>query len=462
MGLTSHGPALLDVAAGESKTIRAGAIGTYASLSHLREFLGRLSYAIPVKQSGHQLQPWKMDFPGLDVKGPLGFDILLDETVVESISAMEEEESLKAADRKTRIESSVNLYEQKFQDLVTSSSSLPDVVLLPLSKQLLKMCRDPNLKSDRIVYERRSMEKGPTESVPVFDFHHALKVVSYQHGMTCQLIRPVTMSFGPSSQEAATVAWNFATALYYKGTGIPWKLADLDDRTCLVGIAFYEEIDAGGSVLRASMAHVYVKSSDSQIIRGKPFRWEGDGRNREPTLAKDQAKDIIKDVVELFRRQKRETPARLVVHKTSAFTHEEISGFNEAAGGVEQVDYVHILAHDSGRFFHEGNDYPPVRGTMIGDGKSPYFLYTVGYVPSLGTYQGMATPIPLVLDLARIDTSPRRVGIDIMSLTKMDWNSTDFCQREPVTTSVSRKVGHILAEMRARNTEPPQPYRYYM
>ena len=51
VGLTSHGPALLDVAAGETQTIRAGAIGTYGALSHLREFLTKLSYAIPVRGS---------------------------------------------------------------------------------------------------------------------------------------------------------------------------------------------------------------------------------------------------------------------------------------------------------------------------------------------------------------------------------------------------------------------------
>jgi hypothetical protein len=74
----------------------------------------------------------------------------------------------------------------------------------------------------------------------------------------------------------------------------------------------------------------------------------------------------------------------------------------------------------------------------------------------------MGSPIPLLLDVARNDTTPRQIGNDIMSLTKMDWNSTDFCQSQPVTTSVSRKVGQILAEMRARNIEPPQPYRYFM
>jgi len=458
VGLTSHGPALLDVAAGETQTIRAGAIGTYGALSHLREFLTKLSYAIPVQGSNQSAQAWKMDFPGLSANGPLAFDVFLDESVVEPISEAEEQESLKDSDRKAKIESSVKLYEQKFEDLVTSSASLPGVIFLPLSKQLVKMCRDPALKTDRIIFERRTMEKNQTYAL-VFNFHHALKVVSYKHLLACQVLLPSTMSFARGNQEPATVAWNFATAVYYKGTGIPWKLAELKETTCLVGISFYEEMGEEGSRMRASMAHVYVRSSDSQIIRGRPFVWED--RSREPTLTGTQARELLHDVVDLFRRQKRELPVRVVIHKTSAFTDDEISGFNEASKGVELLDYVHIRAHDNSRFFHAGNDYPPVRGTLIGE-KSPYVLYTVGYVPCLGTYQGMGSPAPLVLDVARNDTSPRQIGDDVMSLTKMDWNSTDFCQSQPVTTSVSRKVGQILAEMRARNTEPPQPYRYFM
>ena len=139
-----------------------------------------------------------------------------------------------------------------------------------------------------------------------------------------------------------------------------------------------------------------------------------------------------------------------------------MSGFDEAAGNVELLDYIHIQSHDSIRFSHEGFDYPPVRGTLIGGEGSPSILYTVGFVPSLGTYQGGTAPSPLILEFARNDTGRTQIGKDIMSLTKMDWNSTDFCQRQPVTTSVSKKVGHILAEMKARHTEPPQPYRYYM
>ena len=50
-----------------------------------------------------------------------------------------------------------------------------------------------------------------------------------------------------------------------------------------------------------------------------------------------------------------------------------------------------------------------------------------------------------------------------MALTKLDWNTADFCRRVPVTLSVSKKVGNILSEMRENDIyKPPSGYRYYM
>ncbi len=463
IGLTSFGPTGVDVEHGRGELINVGAIGTYQSLASLRSFLNRLSFAISYERKS-SLQPWKADFPGLSLDGPLGFDIRLDESNIQGITEAEEHAALRDDNRKLRIERAVDLYDLKIRDLVNASASLPRVILLPLSKRLIERCKDPNSDTDRIVYQKRTMERKFRGDFPIFDFHHVMKVLSFQRLLTCQILRPHTLSFAHGTQDAATIAWNFSTAIYYKGTGNPWKLANLEDSTCLVGISFYQQMSEQGSSMRASMAHVYVKSSESQVILGKPFPWKTEDPRREPSLDENHAKDLIERVIQYFERQASKKPTRLVVHKSTPFTREECSGFDSAASGIELVDYVHIQSREGVRFFHEGSDYPPVRGTMIwSPGQSPIVLYSVGYVPSLGTYQGSTTPYPLILDIPRNDTNPRQIGEDILSLTKLDWNSTEFCAREPVTISVSRKVGHILTEMKARQIkDPPEPYRYYM
>ncbi len=463
-GLLGYGPSGLDVEGGERRNIRVGVVATHSAQSHLRFFLEKLS---------HQIAPdvdvqWKLEFPGLGPRGPLGFDIQVDPGAVETISPKEEELALGSGERKDKILRAVELYAQKFKDLHDTVQSKPDLVLLPLSRRLLSECKNPNMKFERIRYESRTLERGALEGLtPVFDFHHVLKVLAFQRDLACQVLLPSTMSFAFEKQDAATIAWNFSAAAYYKGTGTPWKLADLDDRTCLVGITFFQDVAMGEGSVRACMAHVYMRTGESQVIRGQPFLWER-GEERHPTLNHDQAHQILDGVLGLYRRQyEGKDPIRLVVHKTSPFVPSEISGFNDASAGISSVDYIHIEIEPEVRFYHEGHKYPPVRGTMIASASpspdSPIVLYSVGYVPALASYPGSTVPVPLLLHPYRLDSSPIQACKDILALTKLDWNTTEFCGREPVTISVSRKVGEILAEMRARDVkEPPQPYRYYM
>ena len=467
VGLLSYGPNGLDVEHGKTQIIRAGAIGTHSSLIKLRGFLDELSSVIPPQLTRRtRSEPWKREFPGLGIDGALGFGISIDPAAVEPISEDEQSKVIAPEDRKQRIVNALDLYDQKFDDLRSAHPS-PDIVFVPLSEKLVEKCKDPSLESDWIIYQKRTMDKHfRGTDIPVFNFHHAIKVLSFRRDLASQVVLPSTLNFVRKRQDRATIAWNFAVAVYYKATGTPWKLVDLDERTCMVGISFYPEMSKEGSVMRTSMAHVYVRTGESQIIRGKPFRWESDEPRREPTLDSGHAEEILRDVISLYARHREGmSPTRVVVHKTSPFTQDEIVGFDRAVEGIPQADYVHIESKAGVRFYHEGLGYPPVRGTLIAPvaAKSPAILYTVGFVPALGTYQGANVPFPLVLRIARLDTNHRIVAEDILRLSKMDWNTADFCRRTPVTISVSKKVGDILAEMRARDIEnPPSLYKHYM
>ena len=467
VGLLAYGPNGIDSEHRKGQIVRAGVIATHSTLISLKNFLDELQRIIPVTSGRRsRSEPWKREFPGLGVKGILGFEIVIDPSATETISVDEEMKALEPNNRKEKIVNAVALYDQKFEDLASSSHPGPDLVFVPLSQRLVQACKDPAMKTDRIVYQKRTMDTtAPRENFPLFDFHHVLKVIAFQRNLACQVVLPSTLDFDKSLQDKATIAWNFTVAAYYKGTGTPWKLADLDDRTCLVGISFFQEMSEDGSAMNASMAHVYVRTGESQIIRGKPFRWENKGKRwREPSLDSENAEKILRDVVDLFHRQRDSKPSRIVVHKTSPFTRDERVGFDRAVEGVPKADYIHIEAGSGIRFYHDRLGYPPVRGTLItsSTANSPVILYTVGFVPALDTYQGSTAPFPLTLRIERSDTNARQMADDILCLSKMDWNSADFCRRTPVTTSVSSKVGSILAEMRARDLSPPNPYKHYM
>jgi len=48
-----------------------------------------------------------------------------------------------------------------------------------------------------------------------------------------------------------------------------------------------------------------------------------------------------------------------------------------------------------------------------------------------------------------------------LALTKLDWNTTMFAGKEPITTAFAAEVGQILSEF-PPNTEPKRSYRFYM
>ncbi|MGC1120011.1 MAG: hypothetical protein WBA22_02855 [Candidatus Methanofastidiosia archaeon] len=440
--------------------VTAGVISTNESLELLRDWLERLSYRIEGR-SIPDSNVRGIDFPGLFKGGPLRFEMRIDDAAVETISRHELSNALSSQDRRERISNIFELYKQKFADM-SGNHPRPDIILLPIDERTMNECKDRRFEQDKIVFERRTFDKSIENiDVPLFDFHNAIKVVAFRYGMVSQLIRPKTLAFSDELQDPATIAWNFFVAIYYKGTGIPWKLADVDENTCYVGISFFQEISKDQKTMNTSMAHIYLKTGESQIIRGKSFSWDHT-EGLSPTLTLEHASYILERVISLYRRQKNKEPRRVVVHKSSGFTEDEKRGFDNATSNIEVVDYVHIARGTDVRAYSEGYDYPAIRGTMFGE-KNTWFLFTTGYVPSLGTYPGAAIPMPLQIETVRVDSTSHQICRDIMSLTKLDWNTADFCRREPVTLSVSRKVGSILSEMRNNDIDaPPEGYRYYM
>lgn len=71
-------------------------------------------------------------------------------------------------------------------------------------------------------------------------------------------------------------------------------------------------------------------------------------------------------------------------------------------------------------------------------------------------------PKPIEVIVEKSDSDTKTLARDIINLTKLDWNSTDFCKRMPVTLSVSKKVGKIMGELKGRDITPPTAYSNYM
>ena len=442
----------------KQSSITAGIIGTDRSINATRLWLERLKHRIAAEETSNT-EYKGIDFPGLDKEGPLGFEIEIDDNCVIKISN-KFINSLESLTRKERISLTVNEYSLKFDDLKEAHPA-PQIILLPIDDGLLKLCKEPYRKNEKIVYQKREFGDPDSTSAELFDFHNYLKAQAALRGLVTQMITPKTLTFADEKQSAALIGWNVSVGIYYKATGTPWKLAEIDDDTCYVGISFYNDIGEYNKTVRASIAQVYMRTGESQVIRGRPFDWDQVKYGRNVHLDASEMANLISDSIELFRRQRNRPPKRVVVHKSTRFSDEEIAGCASSCENIDELDIVNIADYTKFRAYHVGEDYPVVRGTVISN-DSEAMLFTMGFIPALGTYPGPSVPRPLHISCQRLDTSIETVCRDILVLTKLDWNSSTFCMRQPVTIGVSRKVGSVMAEMMAGSDKPPSSYKYYM
>lgn len=256
--------------------------------------------------------------------------------------------------------------------------------------------------------------------------------------------RKIKESSSRKVQDVADRGWNLLTTLYYKGTGrIPWRRLPEDGEytACYIGISFYREV--GGQQLFTSAAQMFDERGRGFILKGR--RAQTETRGRHPYMTKDDARDLIAEVLGAYKNHHRNYPARVVVLKASKFRDEEVDGILEALEevGTEMRDLVWVQESTSVKILRDGN-YPVMRGTFVElDGKG--LLYTNGSIPYYGTYPGMYDPRPLLI--CPHNASDRTVGQiakDVFALTKINWNSTQMNQKLPIPIRAARMVGEVL------------------
>jgi hypothetical protein len=134
-----------------------------------------------------------------------------------------------------------------------------------------------------------------------------------------------------------------------------------------------------------------------------------------------------------------------VVLKTSRFRPDEAEGIDAALGksGIEMSDLVWVQESSPIAIFRDGN-YPVLRGTFVDLGGKG-LLYTRGSVAFYGTFPGLRVPRPLLLvPHENSDSKILTLAKDVLALTKVNWNTTQFDQKLPAPIKAAREVGRIL------------------
>ncbi len=427
-------------------------------------------------------------FPGFSRESPFKCDLVYGPGWRQVIKERSISEVLCESDDRLRIKGVIDLYLDAI-DVLQGRVSRPHVILCCMPDNVIDCCtslkKNPLKKraSSRAEQKlRRQLASGqqwlfdelvpePPAKNPLEghqNLRRGLKAESMQFDIPTQLILPRSLDYSgrkvkPGTrpvQDIATRAWNFTTALYHKAGAAPWRLEGVDDNVCFVGVSFYRETLDENPMLRTSMAQAFTASGDGFVLRGNSIEWDEQESGRSPHLDEKSAAALLRDVIEAYKKQNDQSlPNRVVVHKSSRFNDAELQGFRAACEAVPQHDFVSFGLRRV-QFYRKG-DYPPVRGTYVKFSDTEFTLYSDGYIPYLRTYPGPRVPRPLEI-MEHYGDSPWTTMLrEILSLTKLNWNTADFSCGMPVTIAFSRKVGEILAELPS-DISPQQPYRYYM
>ena len=160
------------------------------------------------------------------------------------------------------------------------------------------------------------------------------------------------------------------------------------------------------------------------MLRGPNFEWDPTKEtSRSPHLDDRTAGELMALVLKRYKEEMKQTPTRVVIHKSSRFWPGERAGFEDSLkSAVPAYDLVALEGQSGVRLITE-NKYPPLRGTRFSIGDLDY-LYTTGFIASLGEFHGMHVPSPLqVADNNGQDTDTNTLLSQILLLTKRNCNS---------------------------------------
>ena len=477
----------------EPRQVKYGVIGTPDSLRRFKEWASQVASFINVPLPGRMSKPIEahhVAFPGFSEaffatwpSEPSRTIIDIDEKeLLHSMHLANRHEAIKAAvdifvdrlvaDRK-RDEDPPNFWyvviPEFIYELGRPRSTVPVVdrvagkITLP-EKKVAALATQPTLfgqdEAEAEVYKYAK------------NFRRQLKARLLDHQIVTQIVRETTLTpheFLKANQrdqkrrveDPATIAWKLGTASYYKSGGRPWQLANVRPSVCYVGLVYKQQPKDGDTRHACCAAQMFLSDGEGVVFRGALGPWYQPD-SKQFYLDHPAAQRLVSMVLEEYRLQHPDDPAELFIHAKSSFSDDEWAGFVEACQG-KRTNIVGVQisdAWDQLKLFRPGN-YPTIRGTAMLTNRRSGFLWTSGYIPRLDTYMGPDTPNPLHVSVRRGDADIQIVMADVLSLTKINFNTCLFNDREPVTIRFADAIGDILVSAPVQS-EPRLPFKFYI
>lgn len=448
------------------KLIRLGVIGTAETIDGVLKWLEQCAHAgVAAKKS--RLSNLFPAFPGYSRGGCFDSAIAWSDQTCRAIPN-DRIETIAKQTEYSAIADATDLFFEEMRAL--EEVAKVDVIVVALPEILLHLDSDDDEDE-----ESTEVDEQAASAEMRLNFRRMLKAKSMKLNAPIQIVLPAT--YGAKTkrnvrskkpqrvedkkplQDEATRAWNLFTALYYKAGGIPWRITrqSADLQNCFIGVSFYQNMAADS--LKTSIAQVFNERGEGIIVRGAPVTLTKN--DRQPHLSRDDATHLIASSIKAFREFHRHSPARVVLHKSSSYGKDELDGFKEAISNAS-VELSDLLWIDRSRIrlFRDGI-YPPLRGMLLTLDEHEHVLYTRGSVDFFRTYPGLYVPTPRWLRLAKTEQPIEILASEILALTKLNWNKTQFDGSEPITLNAARHVGEILKYVPDGDSIKPR-YSFYM
>ena len=488
-GLFLYGPPLSEAPVSE---IRYGVIGTTLGVQRFQAWSKLVSGFINIPEPtvrSKEIEPQHVPFPGFEQAFGARWPIKPVQTIC-NIDRTQLQDALNIGNRHEAIKSAVEIY---VTPLIAAQNRLEDppsfwFVVIPEEVYALGRPKSIVPSVNRIqgkvtisAARARSLKYQPTlfgddeKEAEVYkyaaDFRRQMKARLLEDRIVTQIVRETTLApqdFVNESgfplrrlEDQATVAWKMCTGAYYKAGGRPWQLADVRPGVCYVGLVYKQTDPLSDSRNACCAAQMFLSNGEGVVFRGALGPWYS-LKTKQYHLDQPNARSLIEMVGEEYKRLHHgKSPAELFIHARSHFTDQEWKGFEEGCPPDTRLVGVQIRdAHDDLKLFRTGM-YPVIRGTAALLNERNAFLWTAGYVPRLDTYMGPETPNPIQVKVQKGECDLETVLHDVLSLTKINFNSCLFNDRLPVTIKFADAVGDVLVSAPIHG-EPKLPFKYYI
>ena len=360
-----------------------------------------------------------------------------------------------------------SIHPKIIEDLKTSAKNLLDQIVLRLNaanSTHVVLIFIPEAYDHLIEY---SSDSGS------FNLHDSVKAYSASKHIATQFVREKTLN----SDLTCQIIWSLSLAIYVKSGRLPWVLADNQDKDiAYAGIGYSVKKDKKNTEFVVGCSHVYsAKGYGLKYKLSKINNFTTDKKDN-PYLTESEAFKLGLEIGNLFYSTFSEIPKRVVIHKCTPFTKDEVNGIVGSLNtyGIKDIDLVAISFEYNVKCFElknnnpdELNGFPVNRGLCFFKDQRTVYLFTHGIVPSVRKdnfkYFMGAKSIPLPLKIVKYygRGTMSQIVTEILGLTKMNWNSFELYSKLPCTIESANtiaKLGNILGYDNGNIYD----YRYFM